>query len=75
MTNRKLTITWKQDVLTVVKHNGSRINYNGETSRSERETFRNVKSKEAALKILSRRKKKEIIFAAYNNETIYPAKK
>jgi len=87
MTNRKLTITWKPDVLSNVEHKGSyernkenyeedfrnRIlgnNYKGLTARSERETFRNIKSKEAAQKILRKRNRKEILFATYNNENI-----
>ncbi len=58
MTNRKLVITYKPDV--------------GLTARSEREGFKNIKSKESAMRIVGRRNKNEILFANYNNEVIYP---
>jgi hypothetical protein len=85
MGNRKLIITWKPDVLSMVDHNGSfkkkaednlyphlkSNNYKGMTARSERESFSNIRTKESAEKIVNRRNKKEILVAKYNNEIIY----
>ncbi len=83
MTNRKLVITYKPDVLSMLPHSGSWITdketgnvsfdkWKGLTARSEREGFKNIKSKESAMRIVGRRNKNEILFANYNNEVIYP---
>lgn len=89
MSNRTLIITWKPDVLNMVDHYGSfkkkasdnlyphlRSNdYKGLTARSERDSFRNIKSKEAAEKIINRRNKNEILCAVYNDIIVYPTNK
>lgn len=91
MNNNQLTIVWKPDVLHMMKHRGSfeevkdergwpvRIDSNrlGLTARSETETFRNIKSLEAAKKILLKRDVRNIIVAKYNGEPIFvtPEKK
>lgn len=59
MNNRKLIITWKPDVL----HMG--------TARSERDSFKNIKTIEKAQKIVSKRNPHQILFATYNNEVIF----
>lgn len=72
MNNRTLIITWKPDVLTMVQHKGSRHTFDrGLTSRSERNTFRNIKSIASAEKIIGKRNKKEILFAQWEDEVIY----
>lgn len=72
MNNRTLIITWKPDVLSMVQHDGSKHTFDkGLTSRSERETFRNIKSELAAKKIVGKRNKKEILFAQWEDEVIY----
>lgn len=73
MNNRKLIITWKPDVLNMFQHKGSKEVYpNGNTSRSERDSFRNIKTKESAERIINRRNKKEIIVAKWNDVVVYP---
>lgn len=77
MKNRKLIITWKPDVLNMYEHKGSKAKnpendyYKGKSARSERDSFNNIKSLEAAEKILSKRNKSEMIFAEWNGEIIY----
>lgn len=85
MKNRRLIITWKPDVLHMEEHDGSfetienlkgfpKRNYNwdkGYTARSERDSFNNIKTLEAAEKILSRRNKNEIMFAEWNDQVFF----
>lgn len=73
--NNKLIITWKPDVLTMIEHNGSfrkgDLVYSsdkGMTCRSEVESIKNVKSMEAARKILNKRNSTNIIYASYSNK-------
>lgn len=80
MSKRILTITWKPDVSTLFNHKGSfkkgdkYYNYEkGKTSRSERESFWNVKTKEKAEAIVNRRNKNEILLAKYGESIIFSA--
>lgn len=85
MSNRKLIITWVPDVLHMEPHNGSTVNkeqvkiypimhdnFKGKTCRSERDSFSNIKTIEAAEKILKKRNRSQIQFASYNNKVIFP---
>lgn len=81
MSNRVLVITFKPDVLHMIDHNGSfkegdlvYSDLKGATSRSERESFRNIKTKEKAQAIVSRRNPKQILVATYNKSAIFPIK-
>ena len=56
--------------LMIQKFEGN--NYKGLTSRSERESFKNIKTIKAAERIVSRRNKNEIIVAKWNNEVVFP---
>jgi hypothetical protein len=65
----------------MVEHNGSFNkkdfvidNSKGRTSRSWRESFRNIKTVEKARAIVGRRNPKEIIVAKYNEQVIFPIK-
>ena len=82
MSKRILTITWKPDVLHMVKHSGSFEKedtfYNKDkvaTARSERESFWNIKTKEKAEAIVNKRNKNEILFAKWGESIIYPVLK
>lgn len=84
MNNKTLIITYLPDPLHMTTHNGSikevivneehnikykvKDNYIGLTSRSERESHKNIKSKEAATNIVMKRS--NVLFATYNNEEI-----
>lgn len=85
MKNNKLMIVWKPDVLSMAHHNGSfetkkdkwghstikiNSNHKGLTARSEVETFSNIKSIDAAKKLILRRNVEQIIVATYNDEEI-----
>lgn len=74
MNNRKLIITWKTDVSSMVLHDLRHLDtdgYKGITARSERDSFRNVKTIEKAQRIVSKRNPHQILFATYNNEVIF----
>ena len=79
MSKRVLIITYKPDVLHMIEHNGSKevgkngwiYNYDkGLTARSERESFRNIKTKEKAKAILNIRNRSQILVAKYGKEII-----
>lgn len=80
---KSLIITWKSDVSNrMVEHKGSsgsrfykENNVLGLTSRSQRESFKNIKSFPAALKIVNKRNKKKMLFATWGKELIFQAPK
>lgn len=81
MPNNKLIITWKPDVLTMVNHSETSyritdddyVNFEdkvGFTCRSHVDSFKNIKTKEAAIRILNKRNQLNIIVAKYNGEVL-----